>query len=90
MGPAKEIAQIGWVIGREFNGELLAQVLDEDVDLDLVLQPLVSSQLVFRTRRDGGDAYTFKHALVQDVAYDSLLRPSRSIVRFAHPVQAAL
>ena len=83
LGPAKEIAQVGSVIGREFDRDLLAQTLDRNDDLDDALETLISSQLIFRTRRDGDDTYTFKHALVQDIAYDSLLRPRRQALHLA-------
>jgi len=68
LGPAKEIAQIAAVIGRDFGRRLLGQVTDERVDLDAGLDQLMASQLVFRAHRDEGGVYTFKHALVQDVA----------------------
>ncbi|MHC4447238.1 MAG: ATP-binding protein [Planctomycetota bacterium] len=77
LGPAKEIAQIGAVIGREFGCDLLARLVDRRVDLDSGLARLIDSQLIFRTRRVEGDIYTFKHALIQDIAYDSLLRQRR-------------
>lgn len=78
MAVTKEIAQIGAAIGREFSYELIAAVagLDEAV-LDDRLGRLTESGLAFR--RGAGDAamYIFKHALVQDVAYDSLLKSRR-------------
>ena len=77
LGPAKEIAQIGAVIGREFGRDLLAQVADRRIDLDVGLDRLIDSQLIFRTRPEEGETYTFKHALIQDVAYESLLRQRR-------------
>ena len=71
----KEVAQIGACIGREFSHELLAAVSRlGDNELADALQQLVNSELVHRS----GAAYTFKHALVQDVAYGSLLRSKRS------------
>lgn len=75
---AKELAQIGAVIGREFSHRLLELVvpLNGD-DLQRAVVSLHQSGLVFR-RGVGPDAtYLFKHALVQDVAYDSLLRGPR-------------
>ena len=78
LGPAKEIAQIGAVIGREFGRELVARVADgRGGDLTAALDRLVDSQLIFRTSHDEGEVYTFKHALIQDVAYESLLRQRR-------------
>jgi class 3 adenylate cyclase/predicted ATPase len=78
LAPVKEVAQIGAVIGREFSYELLAAVapmLREE--LDNALEQWVKSELVFR-RGTGPEAiYTFKHALVHDAAYQSLLRSKR-------------
>lgn len=77
--PAREVAQIGAAIGREFTHELLAAVAHRpDAELRDALERLIEAGLVFRT---GGNppraAYTFKHALVQDVAYGTLLRARR-------------
>jgi len=74
----KEVVQIGAAIGREFSRPLLAasSTLSEE-ELDRALAELVDAELVFR-RGIGWDAvYVFKHALVQDTAYASLLRSSR-------------
>lgn len=78
LAPAKEIAQIGACIGREFSYELLATVSPlEEAQLNRALGRLVESELMFR-RGTGTEAiYTFKHALVQDAAYDSLLKSKR-------------
>jgi predicted ATPase/DNA-binding response OmpR family regulator len=78
LGPAKEIAQTGAVIGREFPHELLSAVSPcSEAELDAALRQLVASGLVFR-RGAGADAtYSFKHALVQDAAYAALLREPR-------------
>ena len=83
LGPAKEIAQIGAVIGRDFGRGLITRVVDERIDLDAGLDRLVASQLVFRAHQDEGEVYTFKHALVQDVAYESLLRQRRQGLHLA-------
>lgn len=83
LGPAKEIAQIGAVIGRDFSRDMLARITEERVDLDAGLERLIDSQLIFRTRHREGDGYTFKHALVQDIAYDSLLRQRRQRLHLA-------
>lgn len=79
LGPAREVAQVGSVIGREFGHELLASVVPlADDALAAALDRLVESGLAFR-RGVGDEAnYTFKHALVQDAAYDSLLRRRRT------------
>ncbi len=79
LGPAKEIAQIGAAIGREFGHELLASVAALDpAALEAALEPLIRSELVFRRGSQPDATYVFKHALVQDAAYDSLLRRRRA------------
>jgi predicted ATPase len=78
LGPAKEVAQIGACIGREFDHELLAAVVPlSDVDLVAALDRLVAAELVFRRGIPPATTYIFKHALVRDAAYQSLLRKSR-------------
>jgi class 3 adenylate cyclase/predicted ATPase len=78
LGPVKEVAQIGAVIGREFEYELLAAVAPlSGNELAHALIELVDSELVFRRGAPPHAAYTFKHALVQDAAYASLLRSKR-------------
>jgi tetratricopeptide (TPR) repeat protein len=74
----KEIAQIGAAIGREFSYELVAAVAPHTkTALDSALNQLTESGLAFR-RGDPPEAhYTFKHALVRDAAYDSLLKSRR-------------
>ncbi len=78
LAPVKEIAQIGAVIGREFSHKLLAAVssLPED-KLREFLDQLVASELVFRRGSPPDANYTFKHALVRDAAYQSLLKSTR-------------
>jgi predicted ATPase len=76
--PIKEVAQIGAAIGREFSYALLAAVspMRED-ELQAALQRIVGSELVFQRGQPPHALYTFKHALVQDAAYDSLLKKRR-------------
>jgi predicted ATPase len=78
LASVKEVAQAGAVIGREFSHELLAAVshLPED-ELRESLNQLVASELVFRRGSPPDATYTFKHALVQDAAYQSLLKSTR-------------
>ncbi len=74
----KEIAQIGAAIGREFGYELLAAVAGKPkTALDGALDQLIDSGLAFRRGLPPEAIYTFKHALVQDAAYDSLLKSVR-------------
>ena len=76
--PVKEIAQIGAAIGREFSYELIAAVAPlPQGQLDDALARLSESGLAFRRGTPPDAIYTFKHALVQDAAYDSLLKSRR-------------
>ena len=76
--PVKEIAQIGATIGREFSYELIAAVAPIlQAQLDASLVQLCKSGLAFRRGTPPDAVYTFKHALVQDAAYDSLLKSRR-------------
>jgi len=78
LSPVKEVAQIGSVIGREFNYPLLAAVAERsDNVLEDSLFALVDSELIFQSGNPPDATYTFKHALVQDAAYQSLLRSKR-------------
>ena len=74
LAPVREAAQIGSVIGREFSHDLLAAVVDlPEAELDDVMGQLVTTGLVFRRGAPTQGSYIFKHALVQDAAYNSLL-----------------
>jgi class 3 adenylate cyclase/predicted ATPase len=78
LGPAKEVAQTGSVIGREFSVGLLAEALNKPVSaLASPLARIVASGLVYPRGSANEPVYVFKHALVQDAAYGSLLRASR-------------
>ena len=78
LGRAKELAQVGAAIGREFGYELLAVVSPlTDDDLRDGLDQLVASELVYVRGAPPTATYTFKHALVQDVAYLSFLKSRR-------------
>ena len=78
LAPVKEVAQVGAAIGREFSQRLLAAVLSSGKEqLHQALGQLVDSELIFRRGSPPDVSYVFKHALVQDAAYDSLLRSRR-------------
>ena len=78
LGPAKEVAQIGAVIGREFSHALLAAVaLKKEKELQSALDALIRAGLLFRQGVPPTATYLFKHALVQDAAYGTLLREPR-------------
>ncbi len=78
LTPVKEIAQIGAVIGREFSYELLAATAQMDeAKLRTALDELVRAELAFCRDTPPDAIYTFKHALVRDAAYESLLKSRR-------------
>ncbi|MGI9421409.1 MAG: ATP-binding protein [Geminicoccaceae bacterium] len=78
LGEAKTIAQIGAVIGQEFTHALLERVVHaNEPDLQTALPRLVSSGLLLKQDSAKQTRYVFKHALVRDAAYNSLLRRRR-------------
>jgi class 3 adenylate cyclase/predicted ATPase len=78
MGRFKEVAQIGATIGREFPYELLSAVAETPLDqLNVALTYLEDAGLIIRRGHPPEAAYAFKHALVQDAAYSSLLHSER-------------
>jgi predicted ATPase/class 3 adenylate cyclase len=78
LGPAKEVAQIGAAIGREFSHGLLASVARRpDAELAAALDRLLAAGLLFRQGEAPNASYLFNHALVQDAAYGTLLREPR-------------
>jgi predicted ATPase len=79
LGPAKELAQIGAAIGREFAHALLAAVVHKpEGELGSALDRLIAAGLLFRQGVPPHANYLFKHALVRDAAYSSLLRNRRA------------
>ncbi len=78
LGPAKEVAQIGSAIGREFSHALLASVARKsEAELGSALDRLVQAGLLSRQGVPPQASYLFKHALVQDAAYGTMLREPR-------------
>jgi predicted ATPase/class 3 adenylate cyclase len=82
LGEAKGVAQLGATIGRSFSYELLAAVASRLRPIDPAslrgnLDRIVESELLFSDAASADPTYTFKHALIQDAAYDSLLRTTR-------------
>lgn len=78
LGSAKDLAQIGAAIGREFSHALLAAVAGKsEADLGSALDRLIAAGLLFRQGAPPRATYLFKHALVQDAAYGTLLRDAR-------------
>jgi tetratricopeptide (TPR) repeat protein len=79
--PMREVAQVGACFGRQFSRELLTAVSSLDPStLDGALRDLMDADLIFRSGMPPSATYTFKHALVQDAAYDSLLKAKRQTI----------
>ena len=78
LGPAKTVAQIGAVIGREFSHALLREVTSEP-ELSAALDRLVAAGLLFRQGVSPHATYLFNHALIQEAAYQSLLKSRRQL-----------
>jgi class 3 adenylate cyclase/predicted ATPase len=77
----RQVAQIGSAIGRQFSYELLAAVASmTDQELQATLDDLVKAELVFPHGTPPDVTYVFKHALVQDAAYESLLLARRQVL----------
>jgi class 3 adenylate cyclase/predicted ATPase len=78
LGPAKEVTQIGAAIGREFSYPLLAAVVGRpEREVQSSLDRVVAAGLLFQQGLPPHGTYLFKHALVQDAAYGTLLRQPR-------------
>src|SRR5262249_26601141 len=78
LSAERRVAQVGAAIGREFSYALLRTVSPlPEKELQTALAHLVTSELVFQRGTPPDAVYSFKHALVQDVAHGSLLRSSR-------------
>ena len=91
LGSAKEVAQVGAAIGREFSHALLAAVVCKpEAELNSALDRLVAAGLLFRQGAPPHAIYLFNHALVQDAAYGTLLRePRRALhVRIADALES--
>ena len=78
LAPVREIAQVGAVLGREFSYELLRAVsLFDEARLQQGLQQLIDAELLYQRGLLPQATYLFKHALIQDTAYQSLLKSKR-------------
>jgi class 3 adenylate cyclase/predicted ATPase len=78
LAPVREMAQIGAALGRSFSHELISAVAAmPQHQVDGALAQLVCAELVFQRGTPPDAEYTFKHALVQDAAYSTLLRGRR-------------
>jgi len=91
LGSAKEVAQIGGAIGRQFSHALLAATVHmREPELQSALDRLIGAGLLFREGVPPYASYLFKHALVQDAAYGTLLRePRRALhARIARTIES--
>ncbi len=78
LGPSKELCLLASAIGREFPHALLAEAAGlEEAGLEALLQPLLDAALIYRRGSPPAASYTFKHALIQETAYRSLLATTR-------------
>jgi class 3 adenylate cyclase/predicted ATPase len=78
LDAARQVAQVGAVIGRSFSYEMVATISEiRQVPLREALRKLVDAQLIYQRGAPPDAVYTFKHALVQDTAYESLLKSTR-------------
>ncbi|QIG93065.1 MULTISPECIES: adenylate/guanylate cyclase domain-containing protein [unclassified Bradyrhizobium] len=81
LAPVKEVAQIGAAIGREFSYALLRSVAGrDDLTLGAALAQLEEAELLLRRGTPPDASYSFKHALVQEAAYESLLKSRRQLL----------
>src|SRR5689334_25449613 len=93
LGPAKEVAQIGAALGREFShAQLVAVARRPEAELQSALDRIVAAGLLFRQGAPPDATYLFKHALVRDAAYGTLLRePRRALhARIAEALETQL
>jgi class 3 adenylate cyclase/predicted ATPase len=78
LGPAKELAQLGAVLGREFSYELLLEVSSlKEIQLQEALADAVREELLYQQGKPPEATYLFRHALIRDAAYQSLVRATR-------------
>lgn len=78
LSPVRDVVQIGAAIGREFTYELLSAVcLLPQGQLLEALRQLVAAELIYRRTDSPNDSFRFRHALIQDAAYSTLLRNQR-------------
>ena len=81
LGPAREVAQIGAVIGRGFSYALLCAVAGmEDAQLQMALERLAEADILLVQGLPPESEYRFKHALIQDAAYENLLKSRRQVL----------
>lgn len=78
LSPVKEIVQVGAVLGREFSFEIIQAVTQQNPDsLEQALHRLTDAELLYLKEQGEQTMYQFKHALIQDAAYESMLKSRR-------------
>jgi predicted ATPase/class 3 adenylate cyclase len=81
LGPAREVAQVGAVIGRDFSYALLRAIAGmEDAPLQIALERLAEADILLEQGLPPESEYRFKHALIQDAAYSNLLKSRRQVL----------
>jgi tetratricopeptide (TPR) repeat protein len=81
LAPTREVARIAAALGRQFSHEMIGAVAPlRPQQLDDALEQLVGAELLFRRGSPPDAEYTFKHALVQEAAYSTLLRSQRHLI----------
>jgi predicted ATPase len=81
LGQAREVAQIGAVIGRDFSYPLIRAVAEmEDPVLQTALERLAEADILMLQGLPPESEYRFKHALIQDAAYENLLKSRRQVL----------
>lgn len=73
LGPTKRLVQHASTLGREFRADLLRAITPDSVDVERGLEQLVAADILIASS-ESGQVYEFRHALIRDAAYDSMLR----------------
>jgi predicted ATPase/class 3 adenylate cyclase len=87
----RHVAQVGAAIGRRFSHSMIAAVTEGDgVNVDAALEKLLQAELIHQYGTGSEAKYAFKHALVQEAAYESLLRSKRQVLheRIVHAIES--
>ena len=77
LSSVKELVQVGAVLGREFSLDMLGAIVPEKEDLEHSLSQLLDAEILYRRDHGKQSIYQFKHALIQDAAYESMLKSRR-------------
>ena len=81
LAPVKEIAQLGAVVGYEFSHAMIVEISSlSGEQIDLALDRLLAAEIIFRHGTSSGTIFRFKHALLREVAYESVLKSQRQLL----------